>query len=244
MTHNKKWFTFSALAAAVLVVGLVSFFVIDGTVSADELTPEDPETILPGEGFGRGGRMAHFGSEVFLQSIADQSGITLEDLQTAMDNHERLETLLSDAGFSTEEIESMFYTAQIAVIDQSVADGTLTDEQAATLKQRLDDAIARRAEAQATHSAINELWQNTLSQKLGLSVEEMQSLFGESRDEVIQQALEQGLITEEQAQQMLENDPGEMPFFGGRGNRRMPRMGQPGTEDSNLRGMPFGNSEF
>jgi polyhydroxyalkanoate synthesis regulator phasin len=142
-------------------------------------------------------------------------------------------------------MRSMFHTAQVAVIDANVADGSLTDEQAATLKQRLADAIARRAEAQANHGAINELWQKTLSEKLGLSIEEMQSLFGETRDEVIQQAMEQGLLTEEQARQWLENHDSGMPFFGGRRNRQMPGgMGRPGADDSNLRGMPFGDTEF
>jgi hypothetical protein len=73
----------------------------------------------------------------------------------------------------------------------------------------------------------------------------MQSLFGETRDEVIQQAVEQGLITEEQAQQWLDNHAGELPFFGGRGNRRTPGgMGMPGQDESGMRGMPCGESDF
>lgn len=248
MFKNKKWLTLSALAAIVLAVGLVSFFAIEGSVSADELTPEDPEEVLPGEGLGfgpagRGGRMPRYGGEVFLQSIADQSGIALEDLQTAVENRERLEVILSDAGFTAEEIDTMFYNAEIAVIDQGVVDGKITEDQAADMKQRLDDAIARRAAAEETRSAIGDLWQTTLSEKLGLSVEEMQSLFSETRDEVIQKALDQGLITEEQAQQWLENHEDGMPFFGGRGNHRMPGMGQPGFDNGGMRGMPFDDTD-
>lgn len=250
MFRKKKWLTITALITIVLAVGLVSFFVIDGTVSADELTPEDPDEALPGDGIGigpmgRGGRMAWAGSEVFLQSIADQSGIALEDLQTAIQDHQGLETILSDAGFSEDEINTLFYNAGIAVIDQGVADGKISEEQAAIMKEHLDAGITRRSENEIDHSALQDLWQSTLSEKLGLSIDELQSLFTEARDEMIQKALEQGLITEEQAQHWLEDSSNvmPMPFFGGRGNHRMPGMGQPGLNGSDLRGMPFEDTD-
>jgi hypothetical protein len=103
MMKKNQWFKISALAAAVLIVGLAIFTAVDGTVSADEITPNDPNEIVPGEGFGRGpagrgGRGSDYGSEVFLQSVADQSGIALEDLQAALENRERLETVLTMPG--------------------------------------------------------------------------------------------------------------------------------------------------
>ncbi|NSW54016.1 MAG: hypothetical protein HPY85_16055 [Anaerolineae bacterium] len=236
MKTNNKWLTLTMLAAAVLAVGLISFFAVEGTVHADEITPEDPEEVLPGECFPYNRRQAwRYGGEIFLQSIADQSGIALEDLQTAIEERQRLETVLSEAGFSDDEIKDMFRTAEIAVIDQGVADGKITEEQAEQMKTRLDEMIALREERQANRSALHGLWQSTLLEKLGLTLEEWQSILGETRDEVIEQALEQGLITEEQAQQWRENQFGEdgfgmgMPFgFGGeRGGRggRMPHGG-------------------
>ena len=164
-----------------------------------------------------------YGREAYLQSVADQSGIALEDLQAAQDNRVALNEVLSEAGFNEDEIDEILLNAQYAIVDQSVTDGRLTAEEAAERKAQLAELAETRVEWQANREAYHTAWLELLAEKTGLSVEELeaaqeagtpihqlleesmtveeaQALIDETRQELLDQAVAEGLITPEQAE--------------------------------------------
>ena len=272
LSKRNKWYL---MAAALLMVGVLSFFAVNGTVSADELTPDDPEDVdtdsMP-RMWGRGGRHYSYNSEVFWQSISDQSGISVDDLQTSLDEGERLTAVLSDAGFSADEIAAMIHAAQLAVIDQAVIDGKLTAEEAETVKTRMEERAAAAAERRELGDALHDYYLAAVSEAADISVEDLQTGLDEGKrmgelleesmtaDEAlalrqaawtaaVEQALADGAITQEQAD-ALQNGPmmGGGMGRGGRGQRGMGCGGDLNddttTEDTRGNGSRFGGGNF
>lgn len=101
------------------------------------------------------------------------------------------EALLADAlGISVEQLQEAKLSAQNARIDQAVADGDLTEDQALVMKAR--NALANSQEFQ----------------------DSLQSAYAAA----IQQAVDDGLITQEQADLLLQQSTGfGLPGFGGPG---------------------------
>ncbi len=231
---NKKWRKFGLIALAFVMVGALAFVAVEGRVSADEGEPEDPETGFPFSGFGpgpnhpardRAARFMRYGREEYPQSVADQSGIALEDLQSALYERTPLRVVLSEEGFSEEEIDEILLNAQYAIVDKAVEEGRITEEEAVENKEKLAELDEAREEWQANREEYHELWLETISEKTGISVEELeaaqedgtlhelleenmtedeaQTLIEETRQELVDQALAEGLITEEQAEAWL-----------------------------------------
>lgn len=102
--------------------------------------------------------------------------------------------LANELGISLDELEAAYETARIARIDQAVADGKLTEEQASLIKGRYA------------------LFNNQKFQ------DSMQSAY----EAAIQQAVEDGVISQEQAEQLLAETP--VWELGGRHSLRFPGM--------------------
>ena len=239
-----KWLNFGLIAAAVLLVGLLAFAVVGDSVSANDDTPEEPtetpEEETPASGFGPGpnrpGRdrarnFLRYGKEAALNSIAEQTGISVEELEAAIeDNSSRITDLLTEAGYSEDEIDEIMLNAQYAAIDQAVTDGKLTEEQAKQAKERLVELDIKRDEWMENRAAYHSLWLALISEKSGIAVEdietaidngetvyqllqetmtaeEAQALMEEAWSKMIEQALSEGLLSEEQAQAMQEHVP-------------------------------------
>ena len=142
-------------------------------------------------------------------------------------------TLLANAlGISVEELDAARETANQAAIDQALEEGLITQEQ-------VDQMRAREEQMQARKDVQSYLDRNTLLAKaLGMTVEDLQAALAEGKslstlmgekgldaatvrenlqaayEAAIAQAVEDGVITQEQADQM-QSGPGMMP--GGRG---------------------------
>lgn len=257
-------------AFAVMLVGVMALSNVEGQVFADDGDmPVDTET--PGNGNmgadrgpadrGRGGM--RFGSDVYLASIAEQTGIAVEDLQAALDDHVRLEDVLIEAGFTTEEVDEIMLNAQYAQIDQAVADGRMTEENAAEVKANLAERAEQHQLWETNDEIIHDVWVAAVAENSGLNVaeieaaldagstmsqflqenftaEEAQTILQTSWTQAIDQALADGLITDEQAALMADHVPfaggprgrmadGVEDRFGGNGrDNRSPRMGSDG----------------
>ncbi len=100
-------------------------------------------------------------------------------------------TLLAEAlGISPEELAAAQQTAEEARMAQAVADGKITQEQA--------DMMAARS---VLKDYLNP--EKLLADKLGISVEEFRDQMVEMRASAVQQAVEDGVITQEQADSFL-----------------------------------------
>lgn len=175
MFNNKKFFLIVAGGLVmVLAFSLVAFAPIDAASAA---TPEgDGYNHGRGPGGFRPGRSGPGGEE----ALAEALGISVEELQVA---HE---------------------TVQAEMLEQAVAEGKLTQEQADQLKTR--GTWGRRGQL----ALMKGVAESYLADALGISVEELQTARESVKASAIQQALEDGKITEEQvammeARQALQN---------------------------------------
>ncbi len=114
------------------------------------------------------------------------------------------EALAEALGISVDELDAAFETVQATALEQAVADGKLTQEQSDQIAER--GFIGRRGGFHPMQGNID----TTLAGALGISEEELQAARKRVQADAIQQALEDGKITEEQvammeARQALQN---------------------------------------
>jgi hypothetical protein len=158
---KNPWKLFIFITLAFLLTGSLVLMAMEGVVLAEETEPEDledpeepedpedPEEPIwqcpPGLAIaarrsarGRSMRYLHYDRDTMLENLAEQSGIDIELLTEAVENREDFTELLTEAGFTEEEIVDMVMNAHIAVIEKMLEDGFITEEQAEEMKQRAD----------------------------------------------------------------------------------------------------------
>jgi len=164
------------------------------------------------------------------------------------------EALLAEAlGISVEELQAAQQQAYSAALDQAVENGDLTSEEADLMRaqQALKDYIDPEAlQAEALGMTVEELQaareegksMADLLEEQGLTAAEVRTALQAAYEDAIQQAVSDGVITQEQADLILSNGfgmrglPGLEPFGrgGGHGGHGGPggfgEFGVPGTE--------------
>ena len=171
--------------------------------------------------------------------VAEALGMTVAELDAAHDAGLTLAEIAEQQGVSLDEVEAAIYAAKVAAIDEAVAAGEITADQADAIIARLDLAqIARdifdrdemqaivadvlgvtveELEAARANGTARELFQNADHDAIRAALEAY-------RAEKVQEALDAGLITQEQADQLLAG-----PFrFGVRGPGMGPGGHRPG----------------
>ncbi|MCC6456023.1 MAG: hypothetical protein IT328_13805 [Caldilineaceae bacterium] len=104
--------------------------------------------------------------------------------------------LLAEAlGISVEELQAAQTEARAAVIDEAVAEGRITQEQAEQMKQRDVGRGWGRLDGDSDHTAL-------LAEALGISVEKLQAAQDEVRSNLIAEAVAAGEMTQEEADLM------------------------------------------
>lgn len=206
------------LLLALLVVGVLisgAVAVVPQVVQAQDETPQPPEAGMPApgglRGFERMGKPGFGDSGKYDAYLAEALGITVEELQAARAKAEQ------------------------TMLEQAVADGEITAEQAAMIKAReaLRSYIDREAlTAKALGISVEELQaareegksMQALIEELGLDADTVREAMQTAYEEAVQQAVEDGVITQAQADQFLSGDRGMggfgggKPGFGGRGS--------------------------
>ncbi len=105
---------------------------LEQAVEAGRLTQEQADLMLAGQVL-RG--------LIDRQAItADILGLTVEELQAAHEEGKTLRDLLDEAGITAAEFAEQMQARVEAIIDQAVADGLITAEQAEQLKNRFGHA--------------------------------------------------------------------------------------------------------
>jgi hypothetical protein len=148
----RKFFK-SMLILAILAV----VFGAVGVVFAQSSTPQtsNAQTCL-NEGYdlgkwnNRGGRASRGGMfggnqscpedgllhDEIMAAIADELGISVEDLEARREAGETMAEIAISTGLTLEEFKTLMADIRTAVVDQALADGTLTEEHAEWMKSR------------------------------------------------------------------------------------------------------------
>lgn len=119
---------------------------IDEAVAAGRITPEQAERLKalePGEFRGLrklGHRVAHALANI-LDAAANALGLTTEEVRQGLADGKSIADLAGEQGKSVDAVKSAMLSELESEIDQAVADGKITAEQGANLKQKLNDRI-------------------------------------------------------------------------------------------------------
>ncbi len=141
--------------------------------------------------------------------------------------------LAKELGISVEELQAAQQAAREAAVQQLVDAGVLTEQQgelanaAAALRSYMDRHDLMAEALGMTPEALTEarLDGKTLAEILddqGLSLSEYQENLSAARDDALGQAVADGVITQEQLDQLQERMPGRMPGGFGPGRGRHP----------------------
>ncbi len=214
---KKKWLKIGGIAAVVALVGAIAF----GAVSFAQETMDRTSFGPRGHGFGPG---ATFGGPG--QAFGQRGGFEGSERGGPGgfgfgDKIDRDALLAEALGITVEELEAAQEQAQAAAVEQALAEGLITQEKAdmmeagRKLRTYLDrDAMAAQAlglsveEIQAARDAGKPM--AVLIWEQGLDPSEMRTAMQEAHQVAVQQAVTDGIITQEQADQFA-NGPG----FGG-----------------------------
>lgn len=191
---------------------------IEQAVEAGLLTQEQADWILSGEALGMHG----FGFKDFGHLGIGPDGAD----EAAIDNN----ALLADAlGITVDELDTARAEAKDAAIAQALADGTITQEQVdlmearAALKDVIDDeaimadvlgiSVEDLQAARQDRTAMAQLLEDS-----GLTATEFMEALQAAHADAVQQAVDDGIITQEQADLLSANGFDGFHGAGGRGH--------------------------
>jgi len=115
---KKKWF-FTIGLVLVLSLGVASV-----AFAQPPVQPPHPPAAAPARG-------------EFLQPVADLLGMSVEDLTAALKDRQTLEEIVTEHGKTMADVATVLYDTAVEKLNQAVADGKITQEQADTIEQRL-----------------------------------------------------------------------------------------------------------
>jgi hypothetical protein len=144
----------------VLSIGVVLFVAlavlgVAGIAYAQSQTPPDPDAPFYGPGMMRrnggfgAGMMGRWGDGGFgpmhtgmVEAFAEALGLSPEEIETRLDAGESMYAIAQSQGLSNEEFFSLMVDARTKALEQAVADGVLTQEQADWMLERMNQRQA------------------------------------------------------------------------------------------------------
>jgi uncharacterized protein (DUF433 family) len=207
-------------------------------VAEGSITQEQADRMLDRQSelnvFGHSGK-GGFGSRdkdgtVWQTTFAEALGIPVEQLEERLAGGETIRSLVEESGLDTTDFQTALQAARAEMLQQAVADGSITQEQADRIldrqskqngfgpggKGRLglrdkDGTVWQTTIAEVLGIPVEELEEHlaggetirTLVEELGLDITDVQSALQAARAEMLQQAVANGSITQEQADRML-----------------------------------------
>jgi hypothetical protein len=182
MTKGKKWLYMAAggIVALTLVFGGVYLFFNTGVASAANAV----QSVL-------GTEHARFGSRAFMLNGMELGWLGNGD--SPLGNYD--EALAEALGITVEELQAAYEKAFASAIEHALDEGLLTQEQADNLLSGDRFGFHGRGGFRGFGGDMNE----HLAEALGISVAELEAAQAKAHDAVIAEAVEAGIITQEQA---------------------------------------------
>lgn len=136
-----------ALAAATLVAGLVIGNMASAFAArnAEAPRPDRAATGMPCEGRGlKLGPMMRDAGGRMLDIVADLTGLSTDEVAARRADGESIADIAASANVSTEEVVDAAIQARKAALDEMVAAGTITQERADVMLDRMNDRLSER----------------------------------------------------------------------------------------------------
>lgn len=239
------------VGAVVLVV--IATLAIGGFAYAQSQNPVRPDVpfgqgMMGGRGHGQGmmdsqafgqmrGRMNGGQLRAYMESaLAEAFDLTVEELQAAQQEGKSLLDIAKDQGLTVADFQAKMTEARQNALDQAVADGVITREQADQMSAFKEAAKGRRQQMGAIHEymeaaiaaefglteeeleerhAAGETMMDLASEQ-NLTVEDFTARMNAARASALEQAVTDGVITQEQADWMQQH-MGSNGMMGGSG---------------------------
>ncbi len=214
---KKTWIVITLVGLAVLALGV-------GFAYAQEPDPASPEAVP-----GLVDKSALH--DLVIAEIADALGIPADELQARLEAGERLKDIIEEADLSSEELSELMAQVRESVIAEALAQGLITEEQAERLEARgfrfgkgfggrhrgfamdgplagymidsLADALGLTPDELQTRIQAGERPEE-IAEAQGLDADEARELLSQARADALEQAVADGVITQEEADRMLE----------------------------------------
>jgi hypothetical protein len=199
--------------------------------------------MMPG---GRSGERGMMGQPFGMMGFGDQSDIvaealdmTTEELQAELDAGKSLLAIAEGQGLDETELQAAIQTVVSNRIDEAVAAGDLTQTQADALKARLERensffgrglgsvGFGMRGPRMGGHALAGMIGdpRELLAEATEMSVEELEAAVKSVVEQRLESAVEEGTITQGEADAFLAQIDEGLPFFGGGLGGRFPRAG-------------------
>lgn len=225
------------MAGIALVVVLITG--LFGVVAVSAQDDDGVVRNFFGRGRGQmGGNAALVDSSEMHEAIAGALGISVEELDTVRSEGTSLWALVDELGADMAAVREVMTNVRQAAIDQALAEGAISEEQAERFQNGrgpwrqgpagpfygegpgmhlVDSNVMHQAIADALGISVEELEAAqaegkslvALAEELGVDIEEVRAAMQGVRKDAVNQALADGLITEEQATWLLSR-----PAFG------------------------------
>jgi len=146
---------FKVGVVGLLVVGALAVVLV-GSALAQEPTPPDPLDKQFGD-WGRGG-LGPFGGDrwMMFDTTAEVLGLTPEELFAELHAGKTLAEVAEAQGVELEAVQDALQAARVEAIEKAVEDGTLTQEQADRMLNRLENMPTQEELVEAKKQAIQQ----------------------------------------------------------------------------------------
>lgn len=194
-----------ALLALAALIGATMTFAQDDTPDTTPAPEVEDTPTVPGSGMGMMMGMGHgrmqgprfFNGENYDAALADELGITVEELNAARQAAKEnvLQQLVADGTITQAQADAILSGEGL----HSLGPLMLHEEMQAVIADALGITVAELEAARAEGKRLPEL-----AAESGVALEDVQTAVQAAHEAAIQQAVEDGLITQEQADWMLQ----------------------------------------
>ena len=220
---------------AISTLAMTSFLAITGgtmnvnsNVATDLVTPNGITFQVVDEAAGDEDRAAirEFFKAEKVEAAADILGLSVDELEAAREAGTSKEELLENAGLTAEEFQALMTEAKEASIAEAIDSGLITEEQAANFAERQGNGRGGRGQRGGNPESVADILGLTveeleaaredgitmdeLLEDAGLTEDEFREAAGAAREAArearVAEALENGDITEEEAEAILSGE--------------------------------------
>jgi uncharacterized protein YidB (DUF937 family) len=152
-----------------------------------------------------------------LQTLAEGLSMDGAELQERLYNGENLKDIAAEKGLDDEQFRQLMQNTRIQMIDLAVVNGTLTQERADKMKEKINYAptllaTTRDGIAEGLGMTPDELKSSLdsgkklkdIASEQGLSKDQFKTLIQDARSQAIDQAVSDGVVTQEQGDKIRE----------------------------------------